>query len=167
MVYNPEKNIEGSVYLFEDWNNRGVIHTTTNQKFALKNINLNLKQNVFVSQIGQDSLFTFNMNNIEKFMINNKVFKSYYNDGENRVFQLVYEDENIEVLKGYKIQLIEGSVNPMVNRANSKYVQKQAYFFKDGDAIKPIKLRTKAIMRMANVDKTKAEHIVQHVKNNK
>jgi hypothetical protein len=48
---NPVKKPEGSVYLFDDWNNRTIIHTSDQQKFSLKNINLNIQFNRFESKI--------------------------------------------------------------------------------------------------------------------
>ena len=54
VFFNPEKKAEGSVHLYENWNNFGIIHAADGQKFSLKNINFNIENNTFKSKIGQD-----------------------------------------------------------------------------------------------------------------
>ena len=91
MFFNPPREVDGTEYLFDDWKNYAIIHTEDNQRFSLKNINLNIKQNVFVSKIDEDSLFTFNFNNIKKVEINGKNYKNYYWDDDIRVYEIIYE----------------------------------------------------------------------------
>ena len=75
MFYNPKRQIDGTFYLFENWNNTATIHTISNDKFLVKRINLNLDRNSFEAKINQsDSIFSFTFNNIKKVVINNNTY---------------------------------------------------------------------------------------------
>jgi hypothetical protein len=154
--FNPARRVEGSVYLFKDWNNQGVIHTSDSQKFSLKNINLNIERSTFESKISEDSIFTFNFNNIDRILINNRVFKNYYYNGTNRIFEVIYDSGKLVLLKGYKIQLVKGSPNPMLNRSTDKNVQKEFYFIMQNNLIKPFRLKKKSILGLMTSEQAKA-----------
>lgn len=156
MFINPAKKAQGSVHLFKDWNNLAMIHASDAQKFSLKNINLNIERNTFESKISEDSIFTFNFNNIDKFVINNRVFKNYYNNGENRVFEVIYDSGQLVLLKGYKIQFVKGSPNPMLNRSTDKTVQKEFYFIRQNSSIRSFRLKKSNILDLLSPDQAKA-----------
>ncbi|MFT5214898.1 MAG: hypothetical protein ACI83H_000004 [Glaciecola sp.] len=162
---NPAKKAQGSVHLFKDWNNLAVIHSSDAQKFSLKNINLNIERNTFESKTSEDSIFTFNFNNIDKFVINNRVFKNYYNDGENRVFEVIYDSGQLVLLKGYKIQFVKGSPNPMLNRSTDKNVQKEFYFIRQNSSIRSFRLKKSNILDLLSPDQAKAAE--KYVKDNR
>ena len=164
--FNPKRKVEGSVHLFSEWNNRGVIITNEGQKFGLNNININIERNTFEAKISQDTLFTFNFNNIDRFVINNRVFKNFYYGNDNRIFELIYESKDVTIMKGYRVQLVEGSANPMVNRKNDKYVQKSSIFVKRGSKIENFKLNKKKILDLFN-DPEKVKKIESYANSNK
>ena len=149
MFYNPKRQIDGKFHLFEDWSNTAVIHTLSDDKFLVKRINLNIKRNSFEAKMNDsDSIFSFTFNNIKKIVINNKIYKNYYYDDDNRVYEMLYDSDNYKLMKGFDVTLITGSANPLVNRPNDKYVRGEDYFIMVNGAISQVKLKKKPIFKL-------------------
>lgn len=150
--YNqPNKVILGSTYLFDEWNNDGEIQTLTGERFLVRNINLNLSRNAFEAKVNDnDSIFSFNFNNIKQIVINGKSYKNYYFNEENRVYELIYSNDKFSILKGFSVKLVTGSGNPMVNRSNDKYVKKESYFIRDVEdkTIQKFKLNKRSFSKL-------------------
>lgn len=164
---NPKRRVEGTTHLFDKWENNGIILLSSGKRFAIKNINLNLERNVFESQYEDGKIFTFNFNNIDKFIINNKAYKNYYYDDDVKVYEIVYDSPDFQLLKGFKMNLIQGSANPMLNRSVDRYVKKEYYFIKQGVEIKPFKLKKGKVLKFLTDDKSKQKDIQEHASNNK
>jgi hypothetical protein len=165
---NPFREIKGSIYLFDTWDNHAVIYLDDKQRLILNNININIERNSFDSRISQDSIFTFNTNNIVKFIINNKTYKNLYSEEGKRIYEIVYESkDNFLILKGFSIKLIQGSSNPMVNRKDDKYSRGENYFLKQGmNTIKPFKLNKKKILSLISEDKDRIAKLVLYMEDN-
>ena len=149
--YNqPSKVILGSAYLFDEWNNDGEIQTLTGERFLVRNINLNISRNAFEAKINDnDSIFSFNFNNIKQIIINGKSYKNYFFNEDNRVYELIYSGSKFTILKGFSVKLVTGSGNPMVNRSNDKYVKKESYFIRSGDnMIESFKLSKRSLNKL-------------------
>ena len=150
--YNqPSKVILGSAYLFDEWNNDGEIQTLTGERFLVRNINLNISRNAFEAKVNDnDSIFSFNFNNIKQIIINGKYYKNYFYNEDNRVYELVYSGKTFSILKGFTVKLVTGSGNPMVNRSNDKYVKKESYFIRSTDkkTIESFKMNKKSLIKL-------------------
>ena len=153
--------------MFEDWNNSGIIYATTTERYSLKNINLNIERNSFESKVGQDSLFSFNFNNIDKFVINGRTFKNFYWDDDNRVYEIIYENENWSLIKGFKIVEVTGSANPMLNRTRDRIIRKAFYYLKDDSGINTFIMKKNKILKLLNKKESGSEEILGFVKSNK
>ena len=150
--YNqPSKVILGSAYLIDEWNNDGEIQTLTGERFLVRNINLNISRNAFEAKINDnDSIFSFNFNNIKQIIINGKYYKNYFYNEDNRVYELVYSGKTFSILKGFTVKLVTGSGNPMVNRSNDKYVKKESYFIRSTDkkTIESFKMNKRSLNKL-------------------
>ena len=150
--YNqPSKVILGSAYLFDEWNNDGEIQTLTGERFLVRNINLNISRNAFEAKVNDnDSIFSFNFNNIKQIIINGKYYKNYFYNEDNGVYELVYSGKTFSILKGFTVKLVTGSGNPMVNRSNDKYVKKESYFIRSTDkkTIESFKMNKRSLNKL-------------------
>ena len=98
------------------------------------------------------------------FVVNNKIFKNYLHNGESKVFQSIYDSNDFELLKGYKVDLIQGSPNPMLNRSTDKYVQKEYYYIRQNDMVKSFKLKKKNVVKLLNGDEDQAKKLIEFAK---
>ncbi len=166
--YNTRNVVIGSVYLFDEWNNKAEIHTLSDERFLVRNINLNINRNAFEAKLtDSDSIFSFNFNNIKHIIINDKTYKNYYYNDDNRVYEIIYESNKFSIMKGFAIKLVSSSGNPMVNRANDKYAKFSSYFIMQNNSIKPFKLRKKSVYKLFNGDKNVISRLESYVLNKK
>jgi len=143
---NPQKTVDGSIYLFKDWKNYAKIVSVDNDVFSLNNLNFNIEQQVFQSKISEDSMFTFGFNNISKFIVQGKTFKQFSSDKGRKVYEVISESKVFTILKEFRLDVVEGSSNPMVNRKNDKYKTKESYFIKKDNSIQKFKLKKKTLL---------------------
>lgn len=168
--YNqPNKVVLGSAYLFDEWNNDGEIQTLTGERFLVRNINLNISRNAFEAKINNnDSIFSFNFNNINQIIINGKKYKNFFSDGDNRVYQIIYSDNTFSLLKGFSVKLVSGSGNPMVNRSNDKYVKKREYFVRyvNPNSIQDFKLNKRSLNKFVQNSPKGYSNVLSYIESN-
>ncbi len=162
-IVNPTRQSDGSVYLFDRWDNNIIIVTDQGDKMRLDNINLNVDRSVFETRFGGDSLFSFNFNNIDKFVINNKAYKNFFWKDDNRVYEVLAETKDFSVLKGFRVKFIEGSHDPMLNRSRDRYIISENYYIKRENSIKQFSLRKGSILKLFAEDKAKKKAIINYV----
>ena len=167
IVYNPPRPIDGTVYLFDGWENNTFIVTNAQEKpYSLaSNINFNAKRNAFESKIDSETIFTFDFTNIEKIVINNRTFKNIYSpvDGGYRIFEVIAETKDFEIYKDYTIDIREGNPNPLLARANDKYIMRDSYYVKKGKSFKKLRLKKSDILKAAG---SKSSVVEQYAKDN-
>ena len=165
--YNqPNKVVLGSAYLFDEWNNDGEIQTLSGERFLIRNINLNISRNSFEAKINDnDSIFSFNFNNIKKIIINDRSYVNYFYNEDNRVYELVYGGQSFTILKGFSVKLVTSSGNPMVNRSNDKYVKKESYFIRSEDdkMINSFKFNKRSLNKLFERSKKDVSRITAYI----
>jgi hypothetical protein len=164
--FNKPKKIVGNIYVFEDWNTKSNI-VMNDKVYKLKKINLNMLTDKFEAKVGIDSMFAFNSSNIDYIVINNRKFKNYYEAGSggNRNFELIYDGDELKLLKGYEVGVRYNEPDPLMIKKNvDNYFTTKTYYIKRGEDIKQIKLKKKNIL---NVFGSKASVVDKFVKSNK
>ena len=158
--------IEGSALLFEKWDNDGII-VMGDKSYRLNNLNYDINQDAFLSKIDEDSTFVFDFTNIDKVVINDKLFKQYYSPSQqkSKIYEVIFENGDFSLLKGYFVVVIEGSPDPMLHRPNSKIRKKSDYFIMKDNIIEPFKWNKKSIAGL--VEDNKKEDFEKYVKKNK
>lgn len=167
IVRNPPRPIDGTVYLFESWNNKAIAVTTEGKAIRINStINFNAKRNAVEAKTDdKETIFTFDFKDIDKFVINNRVFKNVYSpvDGSYRVFEVIAETDDFEIYKNYTIDIREGNPNPLLARANDKYIMRDNYYVKRGKSFKRMKLKKSEILKAAG---SKSSVVEQYAKDN-
>jgi hypothetical protein len=124
-----KRNIKGSIYLFETWDNKGEIFVGQ-KKYVINNINFHLEKEVFMSQLGKDSTLIYEKNKFNKVLVNGRIFKylDVPNDNITKAHEIIYEGKNLSLFKSFSATFIERSKNPMVNRPESVIKHKSKYY---------------------------------------
>ena len=141
----------------------------TGERFLVRNINLNISRNAFEAKINDnDSIFSFNFNNIKQIIVNGRYYKNYFFNEDNRVYELVYLGNTFSILKGFNVKLVTGSGNPMVNRSNDKYVKKESYFIRSSDTkiIQSFRFNKRSLNKLFNTSKKDISKIDLFIKSN-
>ena len=147
--YNPKFDREGTVYLFDGWNNNARIHAKNNGgTYTSRNINFNIQRSMFETKNG-DSISSYNFASIDKIQVGGKTFKSYYYEPlkRQRVFEVIYQGDDFTILKGYSIDILEASPNPMLARTRDKIIQRHEYYMDTEEAIREFKFKKSNIIK--------------------
>jgi hypothetical protein len=162
--YNPRRKIEGTEYLFDSWENSAIVYSKDELQYTINNINLNIKSNSFLSKIGKDSIFTYNMNGIEKIIINSKTYKNIYSEKGKTICEVVFESDGFSILKGFDIKTIQGSPNPMINRKNDKMVRKKKFYVLKDKSLNSFRFAKRKVLAL--ISPKKKSKVKKYVKQN-
>ena len=151
--FNPKFDREGSIYLYDGWDQSAtIVAKGTGGSFRENNINFNIQRSMFEKKVAGDSIVAFNFTSIEKIIVGGKEFKSFYLDEikRNKAFEVVYKGKDFTILKGYTVDILEASPNPMVARPRDKYIQRVTYYLETETKLVEFKLRKRTILEALN-----------------
>ena len=165
VFYNRVTPTEGTIYLFDYWDQSAIVHRVLDDKFLVKRVNFNLNKMSFDAKITEsEDVLSFSFDGIDKIEIDNKVFKNILHNKSNRIFQIFYSDDNVKFMKGFDIKLIKASKDPMVNRPNDKHVKSESYYLMNKGVITKIKLKKKVIYKTLELNKEDISNIEVFIK---
>lgn len=153
-----DSNVEGSPYLFKNWNNKSKIWYD-DKVFNLDSINYDLENERFEIKLNKDSIYIISPNtNIKKVEINNLLFKPYYNNKlqRNSFYEVLWENDNYSFLSNYKLKIKGGGIDPLTKTYISpkEYVSEKDYFIlkhEEEEQMVAIKLKKSDILKLVDV----------------
>jgi len=150
---NNSTNITGTTLLFYNWTHSGVIYSNDN-KYLLDGINFDIKNGEFVIQDQEEEQYTFTTSKIDKVVIDDTVYKTVFNSnsGNYELFQVMHDDDGIEILKGFELVVIEASPNPMVNRKLNKVKKREIFYSRYEDQLSKIKMSKRKLLMLLKDD---------------
>lgn len=156
-------SIQAEVYLYPTYDNTAVIRTTTNRKYSISNINLNLYSNNFDSEMSLDSLYVFDSKWLKSVVVNNTMYKVYFDlvESDYKVYQVIHENDNFSLLRLDKIISKEIRDPLNINPPKISYGKGINYYVKNGSDITRISLKKKSILKLV---KTKKDMVMAFAK---
>ncbi|XRE44061.1 hypothetical protein ACIVBQ_002265 [Tenacibaculum discolor] len=147
--FSSSKEINGTPYLFENWNNLSIITLTNGKEYKLNNINFDIKKKKFVSKISNKKLFIFE--NIKKVTIKGKKYIEVNNSFYQKIF---YKEKGLSLLKKFKLKEVKPIINKMTYQVIKKgtYKKIEEYFVKKEDKLKEVKLKRSSILKEFSKD---------------
>lgn len=165
VFYNRVTPVEGTTYLFDNWEQNAIVHKILKDKFLVRRVNLNLNKMTFDAKITEsEDVLSFSFKGVDKVEINNRTFKNILHNKSNRLFEVFYTDDNIKFMKGFEVKLIKASKDPMVNRPFDKYVKTESYYLMNKKVLSKIKLKKKEIyktLELSNEDISKLNTFIK------
>ena len=150
-----DNSISGSTYLFNSWIGNYVVIDSKGVSTKLFNLNYNIKTSMLEAAISKDSVFQYDIDNIDYVFTANKKYKIINPENKKILSEEIYKNEKFQLYKIFNIEVLFGTFNPLTQEKiqSDSYLQKKEYFlFKDGKFTKT-KLSKKNILEIVK-DKT-------------
>jgi hypothetical protein len=165
VFYNRVTPVEGTTYLFDNWEQNAIVHKILKDKFLVRRVNLNLNKMTFDAKITEsEDVLSFSFDGIDKIEINKRIYKNILYNNSKILFELLYDTDKIKFMKGFEVKLIKASKDPMVNRPFDKYVKSESYYLMNEEIITKIKLKKKIIYNTLKLNKTEISNLDSFIK---
>lgn len=154
--YNIGANtkIKGTVFLFEDWNNKGIVYSIFNT-YELNKLNYNMLNDNFSVELSKDSLYILSKEKIDSVAIDNHIFVKKKMANKTFFYEKIAQTNSISLLKKYNVSQKEGTFNPLDGKTSPTVLYKEENYFIDNQGLTKIKPSKKTILPYFK-DKTSA-----------
>ena len=145
-----DNSISGSTYLFNSWIGNYVVIDSKRVSTKLFNLNYNIKTSMLETAISKDSVYQYDIDNIDYVFKANKTYKIINPENKKILSEEIFKNEKFQLYKIFNIEVILGTFNPLTQEKiqSDSYGQKIEYFlFKDGKFTKT-KLSKKNILEL-------------------
>ena len=148
---SSNEKVQGSPYLFEDWETVAIITTQEDKKYKIRKLNYDTKLDLFVAKISQDSVFSFKPTYLKSVVINNRQFKKYLNQKSSLFdyYEVISEGKNVQLLKRDIKVIRQGIINHLtMEKETDYYILRTKYYVNDHGKIKELLLKKKKILQI-------------------
>lgn len=154
-----DTSIQGSEYLFPSWDGNFLVTSKQGNQYKLFNLNYNLNTKKLETVMGKDSVFQYDVSQIDYIKSFNRKYKAINNE----FYQELVQGDKISFLKGFYVSVMDGVVNPLTQQYTTpnRYIQKNKYFYLKGEQFQEIKLKKSDVLKVFD---DKAEVIKKYAK---
>ena len=159
---NPQKRIKGSRFLFQNFQEPGIIYTG-GKTHTMSGLNIDALNQDIVLKIGTDSILILEKNKIDSLKIADRKFKKV---DSNSFYEIVHKNKKITLLKGYDCHIEKGRTNVMKGTTENDYYKlTNKYFLYQNETLSnPFELNKKAVFKLFE---KKQKQSNKYIKNNK
>ena len=160
---NAKMKTKGSRYLFDNWENDGIIYMKDKGRVKVKNVNINMYTNKLEALFDGNKVFSFDSDNLMKLMIDDRVFRIFHDDNGHTLYELVYNGKT-PVYKFNRVTYAKGSPNPMSARPSNKYFKHVKYFLYKNGELEKLKVSSNSLSKSLKNEDTDQETIAAFIK---
>ena len=162
---NAKPLTEGSSYYFDNWETEGTIFIKDKGRVKLEKVNINLYDNKLEAIYNENSVFTFDSQNLIRIVINGKVFRTFEFKGETKIFEQIFNNK-LSIYRYYNVRYTEASTNPMINRKTNKFTKRAIYYLynKENGKLTTMKMTKKSISKHLQSDSVSEKSILDFIK---
>lgn len=160
-----DKTITGTNYLFKNFEGLYVVTNKAGNSFKLLNLNYNLSSETLETRISKDSVFQYDLKEIDYVASGNKKYKNLDTSNLNGLVLEVFKGKNFDIYRKSDISVLEGTINPMTQEKiqQDKYVQSYTYYTNTNGIIEKIKFNKSAVLKLT---KDKQAQVKEYAKAN-
>jgi hypothetical protein len=145
-----DKTITGTNYLFKSFEGLYVLTNKAGNSFKLLNLNYNLTHGTLETKISKDSVFQYDLKQVDYVVFGNKKYKNIDNNTLSGLVLEVFAGKNFDIYKKIGISVMEGAINPMTQEKiqQDKYVQDYTYYVNQNGNLEKIELNKSTILKL-------------------
>lgn len=149
--------MSGSAYLFDSWEQPAKVDVDK-KRYIFPRVNYNVFRGEFMSKMENDSIFILNFKAIDRIIINNRTFRNIYNskEGTYNAYEVIFENKEFAIVKGYNVSFVKSSPNPMVNRPKPKVKKTSSYFILKNGQLSSFKFKKSGFLSILGAKAEKA-----------
>ena len=154
-----DKTIIGTNYLFKNFEGIYSITNKVGNSFKMLNLNYNLSSGTLETKISKDSVFQYDLNEIDYVVAGNKNYKNLRGTEVSGLVLEIFKGKNFDIYKKIEISVLEGTISPLTQEKiqQDKYVQSYTYYTNTNGNIEKIKFNKSAILKLSKDKQTQVK----------